>query len=391
MKYEEFKVWLTRVYEVSPGRKMDARAIASRLANCRRVDEYEGELDQYAATVDRQDELLRRLTYSTDDAQHARTPLHCIPLDGDTREGTATLKAAVKLYFKFAGNPGSFSGLPAPGSELLNHLSPRKNAASPSAWPIWEQPSESEMLTLARMISRHVRFLAPAIIEAIVNDNERQQENWKLAFKELGIDANAYYWKLSSCAFPGVRRYAGSHEIAVFRKKAKTDGGTIQDALSLDDNEYPKQIWSFVFLGKKFPKHGPVGYALAHLADHKRHNNRFESDFDLVGDSRSALFGLYTCPTNSAYVPSSMIKPTDFGPKLRNLLMRRAEQLYGAHCSLLPEWLKIRDESSAEWHLDAFDWAEPVGEAKGIEDFLKYRNGEIDRLIAALRGTGTTA
>ena len=114
-------------------------------------------------------------------------------------------------------------------------------------------------------------------------------------------------------------------------------------ALALDDNDYPKQIWSFLFRGKKFSKFGPEGYSLAHLADHKEYNNRFAQDFEVAElESRNRfLYGLYTCPTNTVYIPSSLIKPTDFAGTIRGLLMRRAEDLYGGFCNLLPDFLRI--------------------------------------------------
>jgi hypothetical protein len=386
MKHDEFKAWLTNVYETSPGSRMNSGTIAARLSNCRRVEEYEGDLDAHAA--ENRGELLRRLTYSTEDAGHARPPMHRIPIAGDKYYGTATLRSAVNLYFKFADHPGSLGDLRACGDEGLKPKTQRKKSVSARAWPTWDQPSESEALTLARIISRHVRFIAPEVVDAVVRDNERHRNSWAAALGQRGIDPNAYLWERSSCAFPGVRRYAGSHEIAVFRKKASAEELKIKDALRIDDNDYPKQIWSFVFLGKKFPKNGPVGYSLAHLADHKNHGNRFDSDFEVVQEPRSELFGLYTCLTNAAYVPSSMIKPTDFGARMRNLLMRRAEQLYGAHCSLLPQRLRIRSETSPDWHVDAFEWAAPVGDSKDIDTFLEYRNTEMERLFAAAPFTG---
>ena len=315
--------------------------------------------------------------------------MHCIPIEGIKYTGTASLKAAVELYFKFVDRDDSPGCSLEPGPNVGKNVWPVEKPAPSSAWPKWDRASEDEVLALARVIARYVRFLAPEIIDAVVNDGEQQRERWADALRQRGIAADAYLWERSPCAFPGVRRYAGSQEIAVFRKKAKAEGNSIKDALCLDDNDYPKQIWSFTFTGKKFPKHGPVGYSLAHLADHKSHGNRFESDFEVVGDAGARkLFGLYTCLTNTAYVPSSMIKPTDFGPNMRNLLMRRAEHLYAAHCRLLPDWLKVRAASSVDWHLDAFEWAKPVGDATGIKAFLAYRNAEIERLIAARPSTG---
>lgn len=381
MNEQGFESWLNHTFETKAGKTMAPHAIASRLANCRRVERYEGDLDDHAAGS--RVALLNRLTYSTDDAALGRAPLHSIPIDGDIHNGIATLKAAVNLYFKFVDWTHSthqgISPQAAPRPPTTTKPAPNRAAE----WPVWSQPSEQEALALARVVCRYVRFLSPAIVDAVVSDNERRRDRWVAGLKQRGINPNAYLWPRSPCAFPGVRRYAGSQEIAEFRKKTSPDKA-VKGALRLDDNDYPKQIWSFVFRGKKFPKHGPVGYSLAHLADHKIHGNRFESDFELTGPERTDLFGLYTCVTNAAYVPSSMIKPTDFGPKLRNLLVRRAACLYAGHCQLLPDWLKVRAESSPDWQLDAFDWAEPVGDDWGVQAFLDFRGVEIEKLLVSV-------
>ena len=200
---------------------------------------------------------------------------------------------------------------------------------------------------------------------------------------EHGINPSAYLWDRTACAFPGIRRYAGSREIAQHHGHVTGAAARIEHALQLDDNDFPKHIWSFSFLGKKFPKHGPVRYSLAHLADHKTHGNRFAEDFSVIdGLEQSGLFGLYTCPTNTAYIATSIIKPTDFSGSMRNLLLRRAEALYGDFCNLLPEWLKIPGSTSESWELDQFDWATPVGGDQGVAAFLDFRNAMIHRLLA---------
>jgi len=373
-----FEAWLNDVYKTSSGKAMASNAIAALLSTCRRVEKYEGDLDDHAARS--RDVLLNRLTYSTSLGR----ALHSIPINGNVYTGTAGLRAAVNQYFKFVDWDPTTQQLsshqPAPRPSISTK--PRQPGAG--EWPEWSQPSEQEALALARVVCRYVRFLSPVIVDAVVSDNERRRDRWVDGLKRRGIDPNAYLWPRSPCTFPGVRRYAGSQEIAEFRKKAASPDKAVKGALRLDDNDYPKQIWSFVFRGKKFPKHGPVGYSLAHLADHKIHGNRFEADFELVGLERTDLYGLYTCVTNAAYVPSSMIKPTDFGPRLRNLLVRRAAHLYSGHCQLLPDWLKIRAESSPDWQLDAFEWAEPVGDDRGVQAFLDFREAEIEKLLGSV-------
>ena len=81
-------------------RRLSERTIGSRLSNCRRVERYEGDLDEHFES-DRCQNLLRQLTYSTDDQDRNITPKHRIPIDGDVRTGSATLKQAVALYVQF--------------------------------------------------------------------------------------------------------------------------------------------------------------------------------------------------------------------------------------------------------------------------------------------------
>jgi hypothetical protein len=81
-------------------RRLSDRTIGSRLSNCRRVEQYEGDLDEHFES-DQCQNLLWRLTYSADDQDRGSTPRHRIPIDGDMRTGTATLKQAVALYVQF--------------------------------------------------------------------------------------------------------------------------------------------------------------------------------------------------------------------------------------------------------------------------------------------------
>lgn len=93
MNVESFRTWL-----VSQG--YDNGTINSRISNCQRVDNHEGDLDRFYE-IDRCDALIERLTYSTSDARANLPPRHSIPMTGNIRNGTATLKQSVKLYIRF--------------------------------------------------------------------------------------------------------------------------------------------------------------------------------------------------------------------------------------------------------------------------------------------------
>jgi hypothetical protein len=282
-------------------------------------------------------------------------------------------------------------GLPRGWAPTIRHDSntPKPYSSKPqprktsSSWPDWDQPTVGDLLQLAHVVARYVRFLTPAIVEALVEDNERRSPLWCDALSRLGVAPSFYLWPLSPCAFPGVRRYAGGTEIAQHRGTVQRSGAP-EDAIRLDDNDYPKHLWSFVFRGGKFQKFGPSGYSLAHLADHKRHGNRGKDEFDFPSDAEvsNPLFGLYTSAANAVFLPTALIRPTDFSFPLRNLLQRRAAQLYGSFCNLVPPPLSIRAAPSLDWELSAFVWSEPVGTMEHVASFMNFRNAEMERLLA---------
>ncbi len=381
MQREEFRHYLWNVYRGRDGGRLVERTINSRIGNCSTIEAHEGDLDELFDR-DALKDLLSRLDYTTDD-QVARAPQrHKIPIKGDVRNGSATLKSAATLYKAFREHP--LEKLPQAPTSAMQRVQkqPVPKVSRGTEWPVWSQPQPDEALVLARVVARCARFLRPEIVRAIVEDNEAHRAHWSEALKARGIDPGAYLWPKSACAFPGVRRYAGSTEIAIFRKRA---AGAVTDALALDDNDYPKQVWSFMLTGRKFQKHGPKAYALAHLADHKVHKNRADSDFEIVAEhEETMLHGLYTAPTNTAYLPAATIKPTDFGHLLRNLLMRRAHQLYGGFCSLLPPWLSIPAGPDGDWDVGRFEWPEPVGDPRWISPFLKFRRDRMEDLFQGL-------
>jgi hypothetical protein len=94
MLKEDFCNWLlVKKYD-------NTRTIGSRTANCARVCEYEGDLDEHYAK-DACEALIKSLSYSAEDERLKRPQKHKIPIDGNVRNGTATLKQAVRLYAKF--------------------------------------------------------------------------------------------------------------------------------------------------------------------------------------------------------------------------------------------------------------------------------------------------
>jgi hypothetical protein len=290
-------------------------------------------------------------------------------------------------WYKNKLKKGEIKGFSPPANPTYFTVSREK--ANALRWPEWNLPNNQELLQLAKITIPYICFLHPDIVRFIVADNQLHREKWHARLAEHGVDPSLYLWEGSPCAFPGVRRYAGGAEIAQHRNKM-TRTARPDNAIALDDNSYPKQIWSFVFLGKRFPNQGPSGYSLAHLVDHKNYKNRGQEEIaNNRGDevSELTLFGLYTSVTNSVYMPNGLIRPTDFSFLLRNLIQRKADAIYGNFCKLLPPHLSFRTNDSDAWSLDAFDWREPVGTSDHVQAFLRYRNEKMEKLFEATKVT----
>lgn len=93
MKEQEFKKWLLE-------KKYEESACRNRISNCKNVEKYYLDLDEQYSK-DRCENLMSILSYSTADERAKLPPQHIIPINGDIRTGSATLKQAVKRYVEF--------------------------------------------------------------------------------------------------------------------------------------------------------------------------------------------------------------------------------------------------------------------------------------------------
>lgn len=94
MKRIEFYQWLINVKGLQPN------TAKSRTRNCKRICEYCGDIDDHYKN-DKCQSLLESLTYTSDDEAIKLPPRHPIPINGNIRKGTDTLKQALHLYIHF--------------------------------------------------------------------------------------------------------------------------------------------------------------------------------------------------------------------------------------------------------------------------------------------------
>jgi hypothetical protein len=154
---------------------------------------------------------------------------------------------------------------------------------------------------------------------------------------------------------------AGSSEIAIHRKRMPNDTTPLIGALKTDDNTFPKHLRSFMLRGRPFQQFGPNDYALAHLLDHKDDKSGLDRlNHEIAHPEQLQLntprYGLFTSAANTVYLPRALIRPTDCNHSLRTLIQRRAQQLYGAVCNLVPYPWTIRESADSAWSPEAFTW-----------------------------------
>lgn len=94
MKLDGFKKWLEEKYPETP------TTVSNRIANCKNVEKYYGDLDEvYRKNMC--ESLVKDLSYTTLDERNNNVQKHLIPIDGNIRNGSATLKQSVNLYISF--------------------------------------------------------------------------------------------------------------------------------------------------------------------------------------------------------------------------------------------------------------------------------------------------
>ncbi|MDR2535645.1 MAG: hypothetical protein LBD29_06390, partial [Treponema sp.] len=107
----------------------------------------------------------------------------------------------------------------------------KKDAAGMVLSYNWSDPADEDMLQMALVITKYVRFFDPAVVWAVAQDNRRQGKRWTGLLRDRGVDPRLYLWDGSPCCFPGVRRYRGGAEKAAYTNPQDAAGLTFPDAL----------------------------------------------------------------------------------------------------------------------------------------------------------------
>lgn len=128
----EFKKWLKEDYGLQES------AATSRVSNISTIEKYYGDIDALIKSGKVHD-LLKDLSYSTDDERNGREATHVIPINGNLRTGSATLKQALSRYIEFyqqtaeIPNNSQLKAIYGTLIETLSHFKPmvRKSSYKP--------------------------------------------------------------------------------------------------------------------------------------------------------------------------------------------------------------------------------------------------------------------
>jgi hypothetical protein len=111
MREEPFREWLAQ--------KFDPTVAGARFSNCRTIEKYYGDLDA-SYDNDRLASVVAELMYSINDERAGRVNPSKVPIDGNIRNGLATLKSAVKLYTVFRQRDPELAASGAPDADSVS-------------------------------------------------------------------------------------------------------------------------------------------------------------------------------------------------------------------------------------------------------------------------------
>ena len=366
MQEEKFRAWLII------DRRLTPRYVLNAVARCRRIERHEGDLDA-RYNRDQLIGLLKRLKPGR--------PKHKVPINGNIYAGTAALQSAVHLYRDFRDARAGVYVTERPQAKWRRQKP--GNERPGAGVPVWGTMVDRGLFRFAQKVTPYVQFLHPGIIRALVQDNRLMRPDWSCRLQALGIDSEVYLWDGSTCAFPGVRPRAGSTRPAAFPQQAAA-GKSPRQWLAFGDRHYPKHLWSFVFAGEPFRRPGPPSYRIAHFVASNEYADLWVGELDILPGARKLHlpYGLFTSAACSAYVPSGYRGSVESSPILRQLIQRRALQLYGDICRIVPPPVVVRACQDPNWSLENFLWSEPVGDMCHVPDFLEFRRQHMETLFA---------
>jgi hypothetical protein len=240
---------------------------------------------------------------------------------------------------------------------------------------------KQEQRFIALSLARVCHHVHPDIVELVRLANEQDREQLAEIIPN-GIDIEDYLYTGSVCVFPGVRRYIGRLKKEELLRYVPEKGAII------DDNRFPRYLWTYLVLGKGYS--GPIWKAtglnefeLAHIFSHKLDERKPEDlVFEQVAPSPKP-YGLFTSVSNMVLIPKGMAKPTDGLDAILIASFKRFIDLYGI--DTLPGLRGLKEKKIPEWY-DDLEWNEqtlPPNWKDRVRKLPKYRKERLKSIFSA--------
>ena len=202
---------------------------------------------------------------------------------------------------------------------------------------------------LAIMLGKVTHHIHPEIVSFISEKNEK----YKAVFKKLcgkACPIDAFFYPNSDCVFPGTRRPV-NNEIS---EKNWKNNVYHADGTILNDNTYPRHIWTYLAMNKGYSgggsgswgESGLSQFELAHVFAHKQDERQLEKKTFSNFKSSVKPYGMFTSASNVVLIPKGLAKPTDGLESVQKCFFKRHLELYGHNMpglgkfdeALIPEW-----------------------------------------------------
>jgi len=219
-------------------------------------------------------------------------------------------------------------------------------------FPDLTQNVEKSLSKILGSVSHH---LHPDIVKYIIESNIGFKEKFQqYSHKELNI--HEFFFEGSDCIFPGVRRPVNRETSG-----SKWKNNIYKDGTILNDNTYPRHIWSFLVNGKPYSSSnwkitGLNSFELAHIFGHKTNETSLEKNSFLKFEENKNPYSLFTSSSNVVLIPKGLTKPTDKMESVKLCYYQRHIDLYGENFFHMTGFKK---ELVPEWYKD-IRWIDPI-------------------------------
>ena len=235
---------------------------------------------------------------------------------------------------------------------------------------------EKELAIILGKVSHHIH---PLIVDYITKENKRFKEEFE-NFCNKKLDTSSYFYKNSDCVFPGSRRAVNNEkdDFNQWKRKVYYFDGTI-----LDDNEYPRHIWSFLSIqkpynGPNWKKSGLNDFELAHIFNHKTSEMTLEKKVFVNFNENFKPYSQFTSCSNVVLIPNGIVKPTDKMDEVKICFYKRHIELYGENFGCMSDF----EETLLPDRYNEIEWLEPIlpnNWKESIDKLLKYRIQNLKR------------